>query len=173
MHLMVDLETLGTDPRSVILSIGAVFFTETEIGKSFYVEAVVDSQQEEWQRKISADTLAWWINQNDVAKRVFHDGPHKQPLAQALFQLQNFIGSEEDTVLVWANGAGFDFPLLHTAYHDIQERAPWRFFNERCYRTVKAMYPGIPKPVTGVAHNALDDAMSQAFHLQAIWQQLR
>jgi DNA polymerase III epsilon subunit-like protein len=173
MHLMVDLETLGTDPRAVILSIGAVRFTETEIVSKLYLELDIQDQLDHGTRKISPQTLAWWVDQGDDAKRVFSDGPHKHSLAVGLYDLGLFIGSDQDTVNVWSNGAAFDVPILETAYNDVQGGIPWRFYNVRCYRTVKAMYPGVPKPQIGTAHNALDDALSQALHLQAIWQQVR
>jgi inhibitor of KinA sporulation pathway (predicted exonuclease) len=45
-------------------------------------------------------------------------------------------------------------------------QAPWKFYNDRCYRTLKAMYPHIKMPKrTGTHHNALDDAISQVNHL--------
>jgi len=45
---------------------------------------------------------------------------------------------------------------------------PWYFWNDRCYRTMKSLYPQIPMERDGVHHNALDDAISQARHLMAI-----
>lgn len=172
MHLMLDLETLGTDPRSVILSIGAVFFTETEIGKKFYVELDADEQTEYFKRKVSMNTVAWWIDQDDDAKQLFSN-PDKKMFGIALSELHDFIGEEAATVEVWSNGASFDIPMLNTAFHDVGLPTPWRFYNERCYRTMKNLVPGVPKPDVGTKHNALDDALAQALHLQAIWQEMR
>jgi uncharacterized protein YdcH (DUF465 family) len=44
---------------------------------------------------------------------------------------------------------------------------PWPYYNDRCYRTVRALYKGKEPPFVrlGTFHNALDDAMSQATHL--------
>lgn len=42
---------------------------------------------------------------------------------------------------------------------------PWKFWNDRCYRTVSAGFPR--RQQTGTHHNALDDAISQTKHLLA------
>lgn len=45
---------------------------------------------------------------------------------------------------------------------------PWAFWNDRCYRTLKARSE-LKIARTGTHHNALDDAKSQALHLITIW----
>jgi exodeoxyribonuclease VIII len=42
---------------------------------------------------------------------------------------------------------------------------PWQFWNSRCYRTVKSLYPDNKLKRSGTYHNAVDDAESQARHL--------
>ena len=44
--LMIDLETLGTKPNSVIISIGAVFFDieKKTLGSTFYLPLKVEDQ---------------------------------------------------------------------------------------------------------------------------------
>ena len=42
---------------------------------------------------------------------------------------------------------------------------PWHFWNDRCYRTKKAEHREVPFNPVGLAHHALDDAVSQAHHL--------
>jgi inhibitor of KinA sporulation pathway (predicted exonuclease) len=46
----------------------------------------------------------------------------------------------------------------------------YKFWNERCYRTVKNQYPDVKLTRTGTYHNALDDARTQAEHLVQICQ---
>jgi hypothetical protein len=44
-------------------------------------------------------------------------------------------------VRIWGNGANFDNPLLACAFEAAGVRPCYKFFNERCYRTVKNQYP--------------------------------
>jgi hypothetical protein len=66
---------------------------------------------------------------------------------------------------VWGNGASFDCVILGNAYRAVGDEPPWKYFNERCYRTAKAMLPAVPFERIGTHHHALDDAASQAQHL--------
>jgi hypothetical protein len=60
---MIDIETLGLEPGSVILSIGAVAFGMDRKPdmpmKEFYVE--LDTKQP--QRVVDLDTVKWWMDQ--------------------------------------------------------------------------------------------------------------
>jgi hypothetical protein len=90
-------------------------------------------------------------------------------LELALSSLAQFVPQQD--VLVWSNGASFDIPILNSAFNDVNVAAPWKFYNERCYRTMKNLYPDVPyaRAEGSVAHNALHDARDQARHLQLIW----
>jgi exodeoxyribonuclease VIII len=44
----------------------------------------------------------------------------------------------------------------------------WEFWKDKCYRTVKGMYPDVKMERSGTHHNALDDAFYQTLHLIAI-----
>jgi exodeoxyribonuclease VIII len=71
----------------------------------------------------------------------------------------------EPEVKAWGNGAGFDNIILRSAYTACGAIPPWRYYNDRCYRTIKSMCPHVTLERKGTAHNALDDAESQAIHL--------
>jgi hypothetical protein len=43
-------------------------------------------------------------------------------------------------------------------------RLPWKYWRNRCYRTLKNLHPEVPIERTGIYHRALDDARSQAVH---------
>ena len=67
-RIMVDLETLGTAPGSVILSIGAVRFdVEKGLLDEFYVNIDVESSQR-LGLTIDGDTVMWWLKQSDAAR---------------------------------------------------------------------------------------------------------
>lgn len=162
-QIMLDLETLGKHPGSVIVSIGAVKFDDKKILESFYTRVDPESCVEAGLR-MDASTVLWWMGQNEPArKEICQLG---QSLSHALNEFRTFVGGADPEV--WGNGATFDNVLLSEAYRVAKIARPWKYHNERCYRTVKNMFPSVPLQLTGTAHNALDDATAQAEHLIAI-----
>lgn len=170
---MLDLETLGTAPGSVILSIGAVHFGGGEILNQFN-SAISIKSSEAAGLKTDGATMLWWMQQSEAARRALSEGQKK---AGKLFEvLQDFNGWLADcaqgdykNVMLWGNGASFDNTLLAAAYRACDLRHPWRYANERCYRTVKALHPEITEDAReGTHHDALADAIHQAKHLMKI-----
>lgn len=171
-QVMVDLETLGTTSDAVIMSIGAVKF-DLATGKinddGFYRSISIESNLAH-RRRISEDTLIWWLKQATAAQAVFHEG--KETLETGLLELSDWIGNDKYTI--WSNGSDFDIPMLTHAYTQTGIEIPWRFYNSRCYRTYKNL-PGakdIRLPAIGVKHNALSDAYQQAQTVCAIHAEL-
>jgi len=166
-HMMVDLETLGTDPYSPILSIGATIFSmEPGPGLMFYIPVKLQSCFDVGLRP-SASTIQWWMQQSDQARAVFND-PQAVDLPMALDMFSLFVNSRPLTI--WGNSARFDMGLLEAAYKACHKTPPWEFWREGCYRTIKNL-PGakaIKLVREGTYHHALDDAVSQANHLRAI-----
>lgn len=165
-NIMLDLETLGTKPGCVVLSIGAVYFdVELGVGVTFYaVLNVADCQNKG--AFIQADTLAWWLKQEPAAQAALTQAltGENESLAMTLFRFATFCAQGGDGVRMWGNGAGFDMPLLAALYDAERIPLPWKFFNERCYRTLKSLRPHVQVERTGTYHNALDDARTQAEH---------
>jgi len=165
IQVMLDLETLGTGPGAVIVAIGAVKFNPAnmELGEEFYqVIDMVDAQRAGL--TIDAGTVKWWLERNEPARGGICQGGTE--LITALTQFRNWLLPDEAEV--WGNGASFDNPILVAAYRAIHEEAPWKLWNDRCYRTMKALAPQVKMARTGTHHNALDDARSQAVHLMDI-----
>jgi len=170
-HIMIDLETLGTRADAVIMSIGAVKF-DLETGEidenAFYASISIDSNHDVKPRHISESTMIWWLQQSPEAQRVFSEA--KTTLLASLEDLQDWF--DHPDYIVWSNGADFDIPMAAHAYSTHGLTAPWKFWNTRCFRTIKNL-PGAPAGAKqGVAHNALDNAISQTKHLQKIWEAL-
>lgn len=166
-HIMVDLETLGTSNDALILSLGACRFhpDSTEIVDSFYVKIDPASAQA-YGLKIDVATVMWWMEQDAMARDALTDTDGQVDLVTALEGFAMWVGP--DSLPLWGNGATFDNVLLRSAYKAIGMDCPWAFWDDRCYRTVKNLAPEIKLERAGVHHNALDDAISQAKHLQAI-----
>lgn len=159
-HVMVDLETLGNNSQSVIIAIGAVEFdTETlELGHTFY--QVVDPQScVSAGMKMDASTVMWWMRQDVKAKEAFNvTGTHIADV------LRDFSAWYPKAACFWGNGATFDNVIMSNAYYLTDLVKPWPYWGDRCYRTLKNLYPDIVIEDYGVAHNALDDAIKQAKH---------
>lgn len=168
-NVMIDLETLGTRPGCKILSIGAVVFSENGLGSEFYTEIKLDSQCELFE---DIDTVSWWNKQSVKAKgTLFNNSIEKPTLKEALIsfntwlkQVSNINKYGELDVYIWGNGSDFDNVILIAAYNKLEIIPAWSSFNNRCYRTLKNLIPNIKLVRTGIYHNALDDAKSQAKH---------
>lgn len=166
-HIMVDLETLGTLPDSVILSIGAVAFDPQtgKLGDEFYTPISKSSCVEAGMR-IMPSTLAWWEQQSSGARMALRDAETTgTTLKAALLKFAAWVESQGDDMQVWGNGASFDNAMLQLAYGQLGLDLPWKFYNDRCYRTLKNIYPHVMLSYrVGTYHNALDDAKTQALH---------
>ncbi len=166
---MLDLETLGTAPGSALIAIGAVKFGGGEIHSEFYRRvSLMDSVSEGL--TMDPATVLWWFGQSDEARSEVAR-PDGSSLLKALEDFTEWTRALVDyaEIEVWGNGASFDNVLLSVAYEKVRLPRPWKYSNDRCYRTVKNIYTGgAVLERTGTHHNALDDARSQAKHLMAM-----
>lgn len=167
INIMIDIETLGLEPRSVIGSIAAVPFATAFPIDSFYEKASVASSLHIG-CKVSESTRDWWSKQSQELYEEAFGGV--EDIQQVIRHLTGYIKSLPGEPQVWANGAAFDIPLLEAVYDLCALTVPWKYSNVRCYRTLKELYPHI-KAVTipgATKHNALADAMYQARHAERI-----
>ncbi len=178
-HLMIDLETMGTNTNAPIVVIGAVFFDPQtgEIGPVFYI---VISLTDAMNTGAVPDggTIEWWLKQSSEARAAILTDQVK--LKDALSRFREFINeySDEKFVQVWGNGATFDNAILRTSYERLDIPCPWRYCNDRDVRTIVELGKTIDFdartviPFEGVRHNALDDARHQAKYVTATIQKL-
>jgi len=178
-HVMLDIETLGNDSNAAILSIGAAFFDPSNghIGHTFYQTVKLSSCQY-YGLNVDASTIEWWMQQSKAARAIFTD-TERVSLKEALTNLSLFMAnntSEGKQPLVWGNGPSFDNVIITNAYRKTRIKTPWKYYNDRCVRTMVAIGRAIgidPKkelPLEGTAHNALDDAIHQAKYVSIIYQ---
>ncbi|EIR9281081.1 3'-5' exoribonuclease [Escherichia coli] len=175
-HLMIDLETMGKNPDSPIISIGAIFFDPQtgEMGPEFNKTIDLETAG----GVIDRDAIKWWLKQSREAQSAILTD--EIPLDDALLQLREFIAenSGELFVQVWGNGANFDNVILRRSYERQGIPCPWRYYNDRDVRTIIELGKSIdfdartPIQFEGIRHNALDDARHQAKYVSAIWQKL-
>ena len=178
-HLMIDLETMGTNTNAPIVVIGAVFFDPQtgEIGPVFYIVINLTDAMNTGAVP-DGGTIKWWLKQSSEARAAILTDQVK--LKDALSRFREFINecSDEKFVQVWGNGATFDNAILRTSYERLDIPCPWRYHNDRDVRTIVELGKTIDFdartviPFEGVRHNALDDARHQAKYVSAIWQKL-
>lgn len=173
VEVMLDLETMGTTPYSPITAIGACRFEfgPMQAMQPFYQAITLESCMAVGLRP-SASTIAWWMKQKDEARQHLWD-PDAVDLPIALDAFTEWWGSRPD--YLWGNSARFDCGILEAAYLACGKVVPWQHWNERDYRTMKNLpqVADVKLKRTGVHHNALSDAVSQAHHLRAIMAKLQ
>lgn len=168
-EVMVDIETLGNGSHACILSIGACLFKPHGQGIDSHFEIFVDPEScEKFGRKIDASTVMWWMDaQRDAArKEMMAPALPRLPLDVALRAFNEWFGADKP---VWGNGATFDNVILANAYKAAGVEQPWKFWNDRCYRTMKNVAPSVKLTRVGTHHSAAQDAVTQALHLQQIF----
>lgn len=172
MHVMLDLETLGTRPNAPVVAIGACRFTRTEVltgvQNTFYATIDLESAVRDSEASIDATTVKWWLNQ-EAAPRAQIANASRQ-IHEILISFRYWIDGISDLEGIWGCGAAFDNVILAETYRRAKLPVPWKFWQDRCYRTIREENPSVKEDArTGTHHNALDDAIHQAKHLVKIW----
>lgn len=169
-HVMADIETLGLADDCVILSIGGVLFDGTTIYDKFHV-GIDPVDAERYGLKVDAGT-AWnyWCDpkRNEAREKLF--AMPKVDLYAALDGFKQWVlqTPSEERGSLWGKGATFDNVRIKNAYAAVGIESPFNYRQDECYRTLANRCPHVGYKQVGVAHDALDDAVSQAHHMQEI-----
>lgn len=169
-HVMLDLETWGCGNKAVIVSIGACKFDADNILDRFHT-AIDPASCRHYGLEIDADTMIWWLDPEREEARANWLAQERVDLSSALLGFQMWVAESYPVVSMWGNGSTFDNVILRSAYEATGQEYPVKFWQDRCYRTLKS-YATAELVREGTHHNALDDAISQAKHLQAIAREL-
>lgn len=180
-NVAVDLETLGTTPGSIIVSIGAVKFTD-DFPHMQVLDDSMDGQmrhqmQNEFYRVISVSsagavgltfshkTMAWWMRQGAQARQALIDalegGDHAQDIRQVMGDFKAWIEAGQTMDEIWAWGQ-MDITMLTALYDRMGVADVWGgekpYKKENDARTLVTQL-GLPlRDKVGTHHNALDDA---------------
>lgn len=162
-ELQIDFETLGTNPDTVVISVGAQFFDLEKklLGPSFYMAFDIEDQLKKG-RSINADTLKWWMSQSDAAKKVFKE--KAKPTQEVLNTFVYWVkaNSSKKTLKPWGNGSTFDISIMEDLLRSYDLDVPWQYYNIYDLRTFRRFVANNAKvEKIGVNHNALDDCQSQ------------
>jgi exodeoxyribonuclease VIII len=175
LDISLDLETMARGAGGAIVSIGAVEFDlrTCKMGDVFYrtidLKSCVDAGL-----TIEAETVMWWMEQSDPARKTLVR--NTMPLTTALSDFAEWLAlcGPTNDIRIWGNGPSFDNTMLGAAYRACHIEQPWKFWNDRCFRTVCGLYQSVERrPRQGTHHNALDDAIYQAEHMIHIAESVR
>ncbi len=164
-HVMLDLETFGTDTNSVIVAIGAVLFDfeDDTVFETWY--QVVDARScVDAGLVMTPETVMWWLKQNDEARAMFN--VQGMDLKTTLHLFDSWI-KEHNPEGVWGNGSDFDNVLVANACKAVGRPLPWKYYKNMCFRTIKNLFK-VEIKRDGIHHNAVHDAVHQMKHLKEI-----
>ncbi len=183
MHVMIDIETLGVKHTAPVLTIAAVFFEPYGDGPATPVEA----SQFHWvlNRRdqmaggalIEVETLEWWLNQGEEARKAAFAIPPDTPLTEQLQEIQGILAHPE-VEKVWANSPSFDLVILRSLFERTGVGFPYMFWEEMDVRTVRNLLIAMPSleewpAFEGDQHNALHDALYQVKLVQMMYRMLK
>ena len=167
-HFSADIETLGSKPYSVVLSIGICAFDPItgEIDEDGINLNLKLEEQTERGLRMDTSTVVWWMQQSDEARKVFApDGGCS--IDYAFDVIQAYLNKHQADPFhrhLWGNGATFDNVLLDCLFNVFGKPDLWKFWNHRDVRTIVDL-AGLDKKayrLEGTHHKALDDAINQA-----------
>lgn len=168
-HCMIDLETMGLAANAAIVSIGATIFDQHQIVDRFYSPVNLDSCLNAG-LSTTESTVKWWSEQSNEARNAWKtsDAPTVQIALENFYKWLKPSDINIKQICPWGNGVDFDMVILKSAYEAINLDAPWMFYNQFCFRSLKNMFPVESIVRRGTHHNALDDAEHQTNHLHKI-----
>lgn len=180
-----DVETLGVESNSVILSMACIYFNpelkpnfQQMVNSAFFVKFDAKEQVEKYNRKVSQSTLDWWNGQPPEAKNLsFKPRDSDLSLYEGIQRFHGWIKSHKDykTSTVWARG-NLDQIALHSLENDADVETLFPYWMWRDVRTAVDLlsgsnngycpveYPGFD-PRTVIKHDPIQDCAYDAMML--------
>lgn len=180
-EMMFDLETLDTQPSTIVLSMGAVIWEtfqpssaplQWRVLRRFYRILDIQSQADR-KRTVSESTIIWWQRQDANARDEAFSAV-RQPVTRVLDDFRRFADLESGINAFWANPATFDFPIWEDLAMSFSNYVPWSYRQKYDVRTAvrEASYSAkdhIPtRPIDGVPHLPVYDCEWQIDLLTAV-----
>lgn len=141
-HMMVDIETLGTSPDSVILEISTILFTDVHgIKQTSPATYIFDrNHQVSVGRTVDQSTLDWWDEK--LSDKSY--APQDKIYLELLLNNKSVNATPRDahtlltesvgqvTGYIWCKGASFDFPIIKSFFKSFRLSDP--FSDNKNYR---------------------------------------
>ena len=171
-HATIDIETLGTSPDTVVLTIGGIKFDPMKddgLHSQFYYRLDAD-EQIEMGRTVDEKTLEWWDKQDEEVKKEALETTGRVSTEQSLKALNKWLVGVDK---IWCQGPVFDIGILENLYKQIGLHHNWPFYIIRDSRTLFSLMDKDPrKEIDFAAHNALADAIVQSLCIQKVYKKL-
>lgn len=165
-HAMIDIETLDTEPSSVVLTVGAVKFnpyTLHEPNSRMLWRPTVDAQLAA-NRTASESTLEWWSKQDAAIRESTFTEDGRISLEQFFAELNKYLVGVDK---IWCQGPQFDMVILEDMFKQFEQHRNWAYWQVQDCRTIFNMMPADPrKAIQQNLHSADDDAYWQAVCVQ-------
>lgn len=191
VHLMFDIETLGTQVDSVVLSLACVPFSfeiheyfPEYVKKGFHVKFDVKEQIKVYQRKFYKDTIDWWKTQDkDSRNRAIERSDNDKQLREGIVSLCKFIsntGYSYSKSYIFSRRSHFDFPIIiHLIENSAKYKSPFNSWMIRDTPTYIDIMHGVnngqydlqlgSKNEGFIHHYALHDAALEAARLNELY----
>lgn len=183
---MLDLETLSSSPRAMVLSIGALMF---DLDVPLHVETLDDFMinhmfgdcffmrfKQQPGREISPDTVAWWVRQGKAAIDKAFDLANRFDTRDALVNSFYDWYKRHSPEACFAYPATFDHVILQNLYDDYGLDNPISYSRQLDMRTIVKLLD-IPKPNNLpewlVPHDPVHDCVAQALWITEALTKLR
>ncbi|MGI0134541.1 MAG: 3'-5' exonuclease [Candidatus Micrarchaeaceae archaeon] len=169
-HVMIDMETMSTEPDAALLSLGGVLFDPhgESVKDTFYGNVELQSCLDAGLRA-NAGTFYWWLTRSEFARTaVLGD---RVPLCRALSDFTDWF-RKSGASRIWSHGATFDIVVLERAYRALHLGPPYDFRDARDTRTLYDLAGLQYSKSEDTAHEALADAIRQAAFVQSAYRTL-
>ena len=147
-NIMFDIETLGTESNSVVLSFALIPFQLDEkptyqelLDRALFVKLDVQQQIRTLKRTVDKDTMDWWTKQSEMArdKSFNKDNKRDTDCATGLTIMRNWanlssLTNENRDVIFWARGS-LDQVVIDSLSKQIHGQMVIPFNNWRDVRT--------------------------------------
>ena len=141
-HAMIDIETLGTKPNAVILSVGAIKFDPYSNSEPF--------DGKHWRLDVDAQTETG-----------------RTDCVQFMKELNAWLTGCES---VWCQGPQFDMVILEDFFDNFGHHKNWFYWQVSDCRTLFKLMPKDPRTdIQEDLHNALEDSRWQAVCVQKFY----
>ena len=168
-HAMIDIETLGTEPDCVVLSVGAVKFDPYTMSDPHSKKLWRPSADEQTSadRSVLESTLEWWATQPQAIQDEAFTEDGRQPLNEFFKDLNKYLVGVDK---IWCQGPQFDMVILENLFKQFEHHQNWAYWQIMDCRTIFNMMPVDPrKAIQQNLHSADNDAYYQAVCVQGTY----
>lgn len=163
-HVMVDIETTGTNPNhNAMIQLSGVRFNleERAIDMQMFDQCLAIPANRFW----SEDTRDWWATQDEsIIDKIW---ANMRDPATVLHEFNTWVQRDldYDGITLWAKPIHFEYPFLESYFNDYGIAKPFHYAECKDLRSV-CFARGLPNldrelPFEGPAHDAIYDVLHQ------------